>query len=87
MPKITPDQIRILQHLLHEEPFERLKQELNMHEGALRDDLRQLVAFGYIHSRAEDASSSKPFEFDTDFIQNFHFRATAKGLAASKIAR
>jgi|AntAceMinimDraft_1070359.scaffolds.fasta_scaffold12355_3 hypothetical protein len=87
MPKITPDQVRILQHLLHEEPFQRLQEELKMHEGALRDDLRQLVAFGYIHSRAEDASTSKPFEFDTDFIQKFHYRATAKGLAVSKLAR
>lgn len=85
MQKITTDQVKILKHLLHEEPFDRLKEELQMHEGALRDDLRQLVAFGYLHSRAGDAESDKSFEFDTDFIHKFHFRATAKGLAASKI--
>lgn len=83
MPKITPTQIEILRHLLHEEPYERLAAELKMHDGALRDDLRQLVSFGYVHS-SNSGGSSAEWAFDTDFMHLFSYRATSKGLAACR---
>lgn len=84
MNRLTPSQIKILQHLLHEEPYERLIEELKMHKGALNDDLRQLVSFGFIHSRLTDDEQHKGWSFDTDYMEDYTYRATAKGLNASK---
>lgn len=78
MSKLTPSQKEILQHLLHEEPYDRLRDELNMHEGALRDDLRQLVAFGYVESRLTGGDGN--WAFDTDHMHFFSYQATSKGL-------
>lgn len=84
MNRITESQKKILQHLLHEEPYDRLRDELNMHRGALNDDLRQLVGFGYVHSKLTSDESSNHWSFDTDHMEDYTYRATAKGITAAQ---
>lgn len=82
MRKITPPQKRILEKLIFPEPYEKVLEETGMHQGELRDELINLISFGYIVAYETDTGLEQKLEFyDTDNLQLFTFQATKQGLA------
>ncbi len=87
MRKLTASEKQIIASLIFPEPYGVIKEETGAHEGALRDDLINLVNYRFIEViNMEEDNSSKAIYFDTDNMQDCTFRATKSGLKAlSKI--
>ncbi|MEX0594343.1 MAG: hypothetical protein WD115_06165 [Balneolaceae bacterium] len=84
--KLTPSQQLILDVMIYPETFQNIKEETGLHEGALRDDLAQLVDLGYIDVREPEAPNLHPRFYDLDHLHDFAFQATRDGLRALKMA-
>lgn len=80
MPDITKQQRQILARLIYPESFEDILDETELHRGALRDELIQLVNSGHVTvASSDDKESSIPF-YDSDNMHLFAFQATKSGL-------
>lgn len=84
--RLTPSQQQILDVMIYPESFRNILQETGLHEGALRDDLAQLVDAGYIEVREEASPHNPPLFYDLDHLPDFAFQATRDGLRALKMA-
>lgn len=76
----------MLERLIFPEPFEVVMEETGLQYGELRDDLINLISFGYIEAYEQSGQKIALVNFyDTDNLQDFTFRATKKGLSAIKL--
>jgi len=81
--KINPEERSILEQLIYAEPFGNILEETGLQAGELRDNLINLINFGFIEAYETDNShKTSPHFYDSDNLQNFTFRATSKGLVA-----
>lgn len=81
--KITPSERSVLERLIFPEPFATIMEETGLQYGELRDDLINLLNFGFVETYQFKGKKITITEFyDSDNLQNFTFRATSKGLAA-----
>lgn len=81
--KITSSELSILERLVFPEPFAIIMEETGLQPGALRDDLINLLNFGFVETYEFKGQriTSAGF-YDADNLQKFTFRATSKGLSA-----
>ncbi|MBN2731122.1 MAG: hypothetical protein JXR26_01715 [Balneolaceae bacterium] len=81
--KVTASERSILERLVFPEPFAIIMEETGLQYGELRDDLINLLNFGFVETYQfkGDKITSTGF-YDADNLQNFTFRATSKGLSA-----
>lgn len=83
--KITASEQVVLEKLVFPETFEVVKEETRLQYGELRDDLINLLSFGFIEAYEREGSAITLSAFyDSDNLQDFTFRATKKGLSAIK---
>ena len=81
--KITSSEHSILERLVFPEPFAILMEETGLQPGELRDDLINLLNFGFVEAfEFEDEPITSTGFYDADNLQKFTFRATSKGLSA-----
>lgn len=83
--KITKTEKRVLERLIFPEKFQDIMDETGLMQGELRDDLINLLSFGFVeaYERTGNKISLTSF-YDTDNLQDFTFQATSKGLAEIK---
>jgi len=83
--KITKTEKRVLEKLIFPEEFQVILDETGLLHGELRDDLINLLSFGFIeaYERSGNKISLTSF-YDTDNLQDFTFQATSKGLTEIK---
>ena len=81
--KITSSELSILERLVFPEPFATIMEETNLQYGEIRDDLINLLNFGFVEAYEVNGNriTSTGF-YDADNLQKFTFRATSKGLSA-----
>jgi hypothetical protein len=81
--KITSSERSVLERLVFPETFNKIKEETGQPSGELRDDLINLLNFGFVEAFENDGQriTSSGF-YDADNLQDFTFRATSKGLSA-----
>ncbi len=79
MKKITESQKQVLSQLIFVESFDMLASETGAHQGALRDDLIQLINAGFIEVFDQN-QKQRLNGYDSDNLQLFSFRATNLGL-------
>lgn len=83
--KITPTERRVLQKLIFPEHFYVVQEETGLQYGELRDDLINLLSFGFVEAYEEKGKKITLTNFyDSDNLQDFTFRATKKGLSVIK---
>jgi predicted transcriptional regulator len=81
--KITTSEINILESLIFPESFSKIMEETGLPYGELRDDLINLLNFGFIEAYENNGQRiSANFFYDADNLHDFTFRATSKGLSA-----
>lgn len=81
--KITSSELSILERLVFPEPFATIMEETGLQYGELRDDLINLLNFGFVEAFERHGSRITATGFyDADNLQDFTFRATSKGLSA-----
>lgn len=86
--KITASERQILTRLIYPESYGVILEETGLQSGELRDDLINLISFGYIEAYEQDESHIALTHFyDTDNLQDFTFRATKKGLSQIKLSQ
>lgn len=86
--KISPTEQRVLQRLIFPESFGVVQEETQLQYGELRDDLINLLSFGYVEAYEKRGTAITLTSFyDADNLQDFTFRATKKGLSAIKKSR
>ncbi|MEL7835039.1 hypothetical protein [Fodinibius sp. Rm-B-1B1-1] len=83
--KITKTEKRVLERLIFPEKFQVIMKETGLMQGELRDDLINLLSFGFVeaYERTGNKISLTSF-YDTDNLQDFTFQATSKGLSEIK---
>jgi hypothetical protein len=83
--KITKTERKVLERLIFPETFQDVLEETGLQHGELRDDLINLLSFGFVeaYERSGNKISLTSF-YDSDNLQDFTFRATSKGLAEIK---
>jgi hypothetical protein len=81
--KITSSERSVLERLVFPETFARIKEETSQDSGELRDNLINLLNFGFVEAFEGSGQriTSTGF-YDSDNLQDFTFRATRKGLSA-----
>lgn len=86
--KISISERKVLERLIFPEQFGIIREETGLQYGELRDDLINLLNFGFVeaYEQNKDKISLTSF-YDSDNLQNFTFRATKKGLSAIKVMR
>ncbi|NGP88566.1 hypothetical protein [Fodinibius halophilus] len=83
--KITKTEKRVLEKLIFPEKFQVIKEETQLLHGELRDDLINLLSFGFVEAYERTGNKIALTSFyDTDNLQDFTFQATSKGLAEIK---
>lgn len=83
--KITKTEKRVLERLIFPEKFQDIREETGLLQGELRDDLINLLSFGFIEAYERTGNKIALTSFyDTDNLQDFTFQATSKGLAEIK---
>ncbi|MGD8427927.1 MAG: hypothetical protein PVH63_09855 [Balneolaceae bacterium] len=83
--KITKTERRVLEKLIFPEKFQDIMEETGLLYGELRDDLINLLSFGFVEAYERSGSQIALTSFyDSDNLQDFTFRATSKGLAEIK---
>jgi hypothetical protein len=81
--KITSSEHSILERLVFPEPFATIMEETGLQPGELRDDLINLLNFGFVEAyEFKDKRITTTGFYDADNLQKFSFRATSKGLSA-----
>ncbi|TYP94843.1 hypothetical protein LX73_0132 [Fodinibius salinus] len=83
--KISQTEKRVLEKLIFPEKYQDILEETGLLHGELRDDLINLLSFGFIeaYERSGNKISLTSF-YDTDNLQDFTFQATSKGLGEIK---
>lgn len=83
--KITKTERRVLEKLIFPEKFQDIMEETGLLYGELRDDLINLLSFGFVEAYERSGNKIALTSFyDTDNLQDFTFQATSKGLAEIK---
>ncbi len=83
--KITKTEKRVLERLIFPEKFQDIMEETGLLQGELRDDLINLLSFGFVEAYERSGNKITLTSFyDTDNLQDFTFQATSKGLAEIK---
>lgn len=83
--KITKTEKRVLERLIFPEKYQDIMEETGLLQGELRDDLINLLSFGFIEAYERTGNKIALTSFyDTDNLQDFTFQATSKGLAEIK---
>ena len=83
--KITKTEKRVLERLIFPEKFQDIMDETGLLQGELRDDLINLLSFGFVEAYERSGNKIALTSFyDTDNLQDFTFQATSKGLAEIK---
>ncbi len=83
--KITKTEKRVLERLIFPEKFQVIMEETGLLQGELRDDLINLLSFGFVEAYERTGNKIALTSFyDTDNLQDFTFQATSKGLAEIK---
>lgn len=86
--KITKTERRVLERLIFPETFQVIMEETGLLYGELRDDLINLLNFGFVEAYEVEGTKIALTKFyDSDNLQNFTFRATKRGLSAIKNIR
>lgn len=86
--KTSISERRVLQRLIFPESFQVILEETGMQHGELRDDLINLLNFGFVEAYERDGVKITLTGFyDSDNLQDFTFRATKRGLSAIKNIR
>lgn len=82
MHKITKTEKKVLEKLIYPENFEDIIAETQMQYGELRDDLINLLNFGFVeaYEKSGDTIAETKF-YDADNLHLFTYRATGKGLS------
>lgn len=78
--KVSKSELIILRELIFVEPFSHLLDETGLSYGELRDDLINLISYGYIEVFSPDGGQSVSPFYDSDHIDQFSFQATKSGL-------
>ncbi len=78
--KHTLSEKHILSLLIYPESFSYIQSETGLSYGAVRDDLMNLINHGYIAVYKNEKNPVPASFYDTDRIEEFHFRATKTGL-------
>lgn len=86
--KVSTSEQQVLGRLIFPERFETVLEETGLQYGELRDDLINLMSFGFVeaYERRGNKISLTSF-YDADNLQDFTFRATKKGLAQIRVSR
>lgn len=81
MRKITKSEKGVLEKLIFPENFEDILNETQMPYGQLRDDLINLLNYGFVeaYEKSSDGITQTKF-YDQDNLHLFTYRATGKGL-------
>lgn len=83
--KITKSEQKVLEKLIFPERFQVIMEETGHLYGELRDDLINLLSFGFVEAYERSGSKITLTSFyDSDHLQDFTFRATSKGLTEIK---
>ncbi len=83
--KITESEQKVLEKLIFPERFQVVLEETGHLYGELRDDLINLLSYGFIEAYERDNNKIALTAFyDADNLQDFTFRATSKGLSEIK---
>lgn len=83
--KITPSEKSVLERLIFPETFEVVMEETGLNYGELRDDLINLLSFGFVQAYERSGNKIALTNFyDSDNLQDFTFQATKKGLTEIK---
>lgn len=86
--KVSTSERNVLGKLIFPEQFETVLEETGLQYGELRDDLINLMSFGYIEAYKEQGNKIALTSFyDADNLQDFTFRATKKGLSQIRSTR
>lgn len=82
MHKITKSEKEVLEKLIYPENFEDILGETKKQYGELRDDLINLLNFGFVeaYEKSGDTIAQTKF-YDEDNLHLFTYRATGKGLS------
>lgn len=81
MRKLNTSEIEVLSRLIFPEPYDVLLEETGLPPGALRDDLITLINFRLIEVwQSGSVEINRATSYDSDHIEGYTFRATAKGL-------
>ncbi len=80
--KISKTEKEVLQRLIYPENFEDIMEETNLQYGEVRDDLINLLNFGFVeaYEKSGDTIAETRF-YDEDNLHLFTYRATGKGLS------
>ncbi len=83
--KISKSERKVLERLIFPERFQVIMEETGHLYGELRDDLINLLSFGFVEAYERNGSQITLTSFyDSDHLQDFTFRATSKGLTEIK---
>lgn len=83
--KISKSERKVLEKLIFPERFQVIMEETGHLYGELRDNLINLLNFGFVEAYERDGSKITLTGFyDADNLQDFTFRATSKGLSEIK---
>ncbi|MDX1639367.1 MAG: hypothetical protein R3281_15480 [Balneolaceae bacterium] len=86
--KVSKTERLVLGRLIFPERFETVLEETGLQYGELRDDLINLMSFGFIEAYERQGSKIALTSFyDADNLQDFTFRATKKGLSQIRSSR
>lgn len=80
--KVTKTERLVLEKLIFPERFQDILEETELLYGELRDDLINLLSFGFVEAYERKGTKITLTGFyDSDNLQDFTFRATSKGLS------
>lgn len=83
--KVSKTERQVLEKLIFPEKFQVILEETGLKFGELRDDLINLLSFGFIEAYEREGNKITLTGFyDSDNLQDFTFRATSKGLSIIK---
>lgn len=86
--KVSTSERLVLERLIFPETFSTVLEETGLQYGELRDDLINLMSFGFVEAYEKRGNKIALTSFyDADNLQEFTFRATKKGLSEIKISR
>lgn len=81
MRKLYTSEIEVLSRLIFPETYDVLLEETRLPPGALRDDLITLINYRLIEVwQNASVEINRTTSYDSDQIEAYTFRATAKGL-------
>jgi hypothetical protein len=85
MRKLTPSERNILDRLIFPEPFEVIKEETQLQQGELRDDIINLMNSRLIEVvDPEHPNQNGTIPFDSDNVQDSTYRITQSGIKHMK---